>query len=90
MSPLAFCLVETEQAMGFVDDGWPDLARLPLGGGGRRWRAQFWELQRSGRVLGRWATADDDFYYDSLKNKGAMGPRQLTVKPGFFLDGDSW
>jgi len=35
VSPLPFCLVETEQAVGFVEDGWPDLARLPLGGGGR-------------------------------------------------------
>ena len=90
VSPLAFCLVETEQAMGFVDDGWPDLARLPLGGDGRRWRARFRELQRPGRVLGQWATADGDFYCDSFKRQGAMGPRQLTVKLGFFLDGDSW
>ena len=47
-------------------------------------------LQRSGHVPGRWATADGDFYCDSFKSQGAMGPRQLTVKIGFFLDGDSW
>jgi len=38
----------------------------------------------------RWATADGDFCCDSFKSQGAMGPRQLTVKIGFFLDGDSW
>ena len=43
-----------------------------------------------GRVPGRWATVDDNFYCDSFKSQGAMGPRQLTEKLGFFLDGDSW
>ena len=43
-----------------------------------------------GRVPGRWATADGDFYCDSFKSQGAMGPLRLTVKLGFFLDGDSW
>ena len=78
------------QVVGFVEVGWPDRARLHLGGGGRRWRARIWELQRSGRVPGWWATADGNFYYDSFKSQGAMGPRQLMVKIGFFLDGDSW
>ena len=89
VSPLAFCSMDPGQAVGFVEVGWPDRARLHPGGGGRRWRARIWELQRSGRVPGRWATADD-FYCDSFKSKGAMGPRQLTVKIGFFLDGDIW
>ena len=79
VSPLAFCSVDSGQAVGSVVVGWPDLARLPLGGDGRRWRARFRELQRPGRVLGRWATADGDFYCDSFKSQGVMGPRQLTV-----------
>ena len=85
-----FCFLLRGQAVGFVEVGWPDRARLHLGGGGRRWRARIRGLQRSGRVPGRWATADGDFCCDSFKSQGAMGPRQLTVKIGFFLDGDSW
>ena len=43
-----------------------------------------------GRVPGRLATVDGNFYCDSFKSQGAMGPRQLTEKVAFFLDSDSW
>ena len=33
VSLLAFCSMDPGQAVGFVEVGWPDRARLPLGGG---------------------------------------------------------
>ena len=44
VSPLAFCSMDPGHAVGFVEVGWPDRARLHLGGGGRRWRARIREL----------------------------------------------
>jgi len=87
VSPLAFCSMDPRHAVGFVEVGWPDRARLHLGGGGRRWRARIWELQRSGRVPGRWATAEGFFYCDSNQSHGAKGPLQLTVELVFLGGG---
>ena len=58
VSPLAFCSVDLGQAVGFVDARWPDLAWLPLGDGGRRWRVRIWELEELVRGQARfWARA---------------------------------
>jgi hypothetical protein len=75
---LAFLLFKVaEMAVGFVDGGRPDLARLPLGDGGCRWRARIWELEGSGRCPGRWATAEGFFNFDSNKSLCAMVLLQL-------------
>ena len=68
VSPLAFCSVDLGQAVGFVDARWPDLAWLPLGDGGRRWRVRIWELEELGCGPGRWATANGFFSTATLIN----------------------
>jgi len=57
VSPLAFCLMDSRQAVDLVEDGWPDLARFTLGDAGRRRRARIWELEELGRGPSRWASA---------------------------------
>jgi len=53
VSLLVFCSVDLGQAVGFVDARWLDLAWLPLGDGGRRWRVRIWELEELGCGPGR-------------------------------------
>ena len=50
-------LLDMEVPVGSVDGGRLYLGLSFLGGGGRRWRRQIWELDGLGRVPGRWRTA---------------------------------
>ncbi|CAN6328670.1 unnamed protein product, partial [Urochloa humidicola] len=84
---LAFFLMGAEQAVGGAVDGWLDLARPSLDGGGRRRRAQIWELEELGCVPGRRATADGFFNFDSNQSHSAMGLLQFMAV-GFFSGGD--
>jgi len=68
VSSLVFCSVDLGQAVGFVDARWLDLAWLPLGDGGRRWRVRIWELEELGCGPGRWATANGFFSTATLIN----------------------
>ena len=55
---LAFFLKDAVLSVGFVVGGGLDRAQSPLGGGGRRWRVQIWELEELGRSPSQWVTAD--------------------------------
>ena len=86
-------LLDMEVPVGSVDGSWLDL--FFLGGGGRQWRRQIWELDGLGCVPGRWRTAIGlipssmmGVSFDSTQSLCAMGFVQLEVLLGFFGGGD--
>ena len=88
-------LLDMEVPVGSVDGGRLDLGLSFLGGGGRRWRCQIWELDGLGRVPGRWRTAVGlipssmmGVSFDSTQSLCVMGFVQLEVLLGFFGGGD--
>jgi hypothetical protein len=91
---LPFFFTNAKVAVGVADGGRLDLARSPLGGAGRRWRAWIQELEKLGRGPGRWATADGSIpssrtgvYFDSSKSQRAMELLQLMVAHVVFFGG---
>jgi hypothetical protein len=89
-----FCL-DAALFVGVVVVGWPDLPPSSLGGGGCRWRAQIWELDKLGRGPGRWAIAvgfipSSRWVSTSTPSQSlcAMGLLQLTAVIFFLFGGD--